>query len=87
MASTIYLGLSAIIFIIIYGVMFLIMPAILSTFFSAYEDNARELSPEWAAMYTDTTDTVRFFVPLIPTVGIFIFVLKVLLSSSSRGGD
>ena len=87
MASLIYLGFSVVIFIISYGLMFLIMPAIIATFFSAYEDNQAELSPEWNAMYMTTTDQVRYLIPLIPTIGIFIIVLKVLLSASSRGAD
>ena len=87
MASLIYLGFSVIIFIISYGLMFLIMPAIIATFFSAYENNAAELSPEWLAMYDGTTEQVRYLIPLIPTLGIFIIVLKVLLVACARGGD
>jgi len=85
MSSLIQLGFSVVIFIITYGILFLILPAVLSTFFSAFSPEG--LSPEWEAMYNDTTNQIRFLVPLVPTIGIFIIVLKVLLSASTTGAD
>jgi len=85
MASLIYLGFSVVTFIITYGLLFLLFPAIVASFFSAFDPG--ELAPEWRQMFDDTTGQVRFLIPLIPTIGIFLIVLKVLLVASTRGSD
>jgi len=85
MASLIYLGFSIITFIVSYGLLFLIVPATLSSFFSAFSPEG--LEPEWLATYNETENAVRYLIPLVPTLGIFVIVLKVLMVASARGGD
>ena len=43
--------------------------------------------PSWLAMYTKTSATIKFLVPLIPSIGILILVIKVLMTASVRGSD
>jgi len=85
MGSLIYLGFSIVVFIISYGLMFLILPAVLAAFFSAFDTD--NLNPEWQAMFDETSEQIRYLVPLVPTIGIFLIVLKVLLNASTRGAD
>jgi len=85
MSSLIFLGFSVIIFIISYGVMFMIVPIVLGPFFSAL--NTTSLTPEWADTFNETSTTIQFLIPLMPTIGIFILVLKVLMVASVRGRD
>lgn len=59
---------------------------ILGSFFSA-ADNMTIEDPEWAQTYEDTEDVVQWLVPLIPTIGIFILVIKVFMVASVRGRD
>jgi hypothetical protein len=66
--------------------MFLITPMILGQFFSTM-DNLDIASPEWQAIYDQNEETAMFIVPLIPTLGIFIFIIKVLMVASVRGRD
>ncbi len=84
MSSLIFLGFSIIIFVISYGVMFMIVPMVLGVFFSLDIPIA---SPEWATTQQETEDVVRWLVPLVPTLGIFIFIIKVMMSASARGRD
>ncbi len=73
-------------FLISYGIMFLITPVILGQFFTTL-GNMPIADPEWAAIYTTNEDTAKFIVPLIPTLGIFILIIKVLMVASVRGRD
>ena len=86
MSSLIFLGFSVIMFIISYGIAFTITPMILGQFYSA-ADSMNIADPEWAQTYEDTEDVTQFLVPLIPTIGIFILVIKVLMVASVRGRD
>ena len=86
MSSLIHLGFNVILFLISYGIMFLLTPMILGQFFSTF-DSMDPLNPEWQAIYDTNEETAMFIVPLIPTLGIFIFIIKVLMVASTRGRD
>lgn len=62
------------------------MPMILGAFFTV-ADNVNIADAEWAQTYEDTEDVVQWLTPLIPTIGIFILVIKVLMVASVRGRD
>ena len=85
-SSLIFLGFSVIMFIISYGIMFTLMPMILGAFFTV-ADNMDNINPEWVAVYDETEGVVQWLVPLIPTIGIFILVIKVFMVASVRGRD
>ena len=65
--------------------MFLLVPVILGPFFSI--DNSENMDADWVAINDETEDVIQFLIPLVPTIGIFILVLKVLMVSSVRGRD
>jgi len=73
-------------FLVSYGIMFLLTPMILGQFFSAMEAMPIE-SAEWQAVYDQNQETALFIVPLIPTLGIFVLIIKVLMVASVRGRD
>jgi len=73
-------------FIITYGIMFVLTPMILGMFYST-ADNVGIEDPDWQQTYDETEEVTRFLTPLIPTIGIFILVIKVLLVASVRGRD
>jgi hypothetical protein len=85
-SSLIFLAFSVISFIVIYGIMFTLMPMILGAFYTA-ADNVPIADPEWAQIYEDTEDVTQYLVPLTPTIGIFILILKVAMVASVRGRD
>jgi putative exporter of polyketide antibiotics len=89
MSSLIFLGFSVILFIISYGVMFTIAPMILGSVFTVMEMSLTNgsMTQEWIDMYNQTKETTQYLVPLIPTIGIFILVIKVLMVASARGRD
>lgn len=70
-----------------YGIMFLLTPMILGQFFSVMDSMEQIQSAEWQAIYDINEETAMFIVPLIPTLGIFIFIIKVLMIASVRGRD
>lgn len=65
--------------------MFLLVPVILGPFFSI--DLSDQMDPEWIAINDETEEVIQFLIPLVPTIGIFILILKVLMVSSVRGRD
>ena len=84
MSSLIFLGFSIIMFIVSYGVMWMIVPMVLGMFFSL---DVPVMDPEWAATQQETEDVVRWLVPLVPTLGIFVFIIKVMMAAAARGRD
>lgn len=86
MSSLVFLGFSVIIFVISYGIMFILTAMVLGTFWTA-AGNVTIDSAEWQTIYDDTEAQVQFLVPLVPTIGIFIFIIKVIMAASTRGRD
>lgn len=84
MSSLVYLGFSVVTFIIIYGLMFTLVPVILGAFFSI---DVGTLDSDWQTTRDETEAVVRWLIPLMPTIGIFILVIKVLMVASTRGRD
>jgi ABC-type spermidine/putrescine transport system permease subunit II len=89
MSSLVYLGLSVILFVMVYGLAFLIMPMILGAFFGLMDNSniTGSMSADWLAIYEQNEDTAQLLVPLIPSMGIVIIVIKVLMTASARGRD
>ncbi len=98
MSSLVYLGLSLILFVITYGIAFTIMPMIFGAFFNV-ADTSGILDPTacdtsltsaaciWSGIYEQNETTVKYLVPLMPTMGIVIIVVKVLMTAAARGRD
>ena len=87
MSSLVYLGLSLILFSISFGVAFILMPIIFGAFFTMMDANNFTINDEWQAIYEQNKVTVQYLVPLIPSLGIVIIVIKVLMTASARGRD
>ena len=73
-----------IIFVLSYGLMWYLVPIVLGSFFSVDVPIA---NADWAQTMADTQDVLRWLIPLVPTIGIFILVIKVLMTASVRGSD
>ena len=86
MSSLVFLGFSVIMFLISYGIMFTVTPMILGQFYSVLGNMTIE-SASWQATYDQTEAITQYIVPLIPTVGLFIFIIKVLMVAAVRGRD
>ena len=74
------------------------MPMIFGAFFNVadisglLDPTACDTSPtsaacQWGTIYENNEDTVQYLVPLMPTLGIVIIVIKVLMTASARGRD
>jgi hypothetical protein len=85
-SSLIFLGFSVIMFIVAYGVMFTIAPMVLGAVWSVM-DGMEIMNSDWQQVYDDTKATTQYLVPLVPTIGIFILVIKVFMVASARGRD
>ena len=65
--------------------MFTLTPAILGVVYDVA--GSIPLNDAWQETYDETEEVTRFLVPLVPTIGIFILVIKVLMVASVRGRD
>jgi len=74
------------------------MPMIFGAFFSVADTsgildpqvciaNPTGVACEWNLIYEKNEDTVQYLVPLMPTMGIVIIVIKVLMTAAARGRD
>ena len=84
MSSLVFLGFSVIMFIVSYGIGFLLIPMILGTFFSV---NLPIGDPGWAQTNTDIQNITRWLIPSAMMMGIFILFIKVLMVASIKGRD
>lgn len=73
-------------FVVSFGILFTIMPMILGQFYTTM-NNMPIQDPSWQAMSDETQTTIQYIVPLTASLGIFVFVLKVLMVASVRGRD
>jgi membrane-anchored glycerophosphoryl diester phosphodiesterase (GDPDase) len=63
--------------------MFMLAPIIIGSFFSIDVD----MSDSWKDTKNQTQEVIQWLIPLIPTIGIMILILKVLMVASVRGRD
>lgn len=84
MSSLVYLGFSIILFLITYGIGWLLIPMVLGPFFSATPTIS---DPTWAATNVKVQTVIQFVIPLAPAIGVFIFVIKTIMVASVRGRD
>jgi len=67
-----------------YGVMWYLVPIVLGTFFS---NTPVITDPTWAGINSRTQNVLSWLIPLAPTVGIFVFIIKVFMVASVKGRD
>ena len=84
MSSLIYLGFSIITFLITFGIMFYLLPMILGVLFSL---DVPILDPEWLETNQQMQTQLQWLIPLTMALGLFVFVLRVMMAASSRGRD
>src|SRR5256885_15493529 len=85
-SSLVYLGYSVVLFFIVYGILFYIASIVLSTFFSALA-GIPITNADWSKTNTDVQKELQFIIPLMPTIGIMLVVVKSLMTASVKGND
>lgn len=84
MSSLIYLSFSMIMFIVTFGIMFYLLPMILGVFFSLDIPIA---DPEWLETNETMQTQLQWLIPLTMALGVFVFILRVMMAASARGRD
>ena len=89
MASLVFLGLSLLAFIISFGLVWILVPMVLGSFFTAIANTnlVTSLTTSWQNTYNTTQTNVQWLIPVSIQLGVFILVLKVLMVASNRGSD
>lgn len=89
MSSLVFLGLSLLAFVISFGLVWILVPMVLGSFFTAISNTnlITGLSTSWQLTYNQTQTNVQWLIPLSVQLGVFILVLKVLMVASNRGSD
>lgn len=87
MSSIVFLGISVITMGISYGLSFWFMPIIFGNVFGNIVPTQVTDNSSWVGMYLNVENLVRYLTPLIPTLAITVFVIKIMLSSAARGSD
>ena len=86
MASMVFLGLSVIMFLISYGLMFTLVPMILGQVWTAMDETNMPIPNEtWQATYNSTQLQLQYIIPLVPAMGLLILVIKVLMATTTFG--
>ena len=84
MSSMVYLGFSIILFAVTFGILFTLVPMILGAFMSVMPP---VMNASWQATNVRTQAVIQWLIPLVPSLGIFVFVIKVFMAASTRGGE
>ena len=88
MSSMVYLGFSIIMFLIGYGIGFLVLAQILGQTWTMMDETHMPIpDTDWQNMYNDTQTQIQYIVPLAAGAGLVVFVIKILMVASVRGRD
>ena len=89
MSSLVFLGLSMVAFLISFGLVWILVPMVLGLFFSTVASSGllSMMSTSWQTVYNTQQSTLQYIIPISATVGLFVFVLKVLMVASNKGSD
>ena len=82
--NLIHLGFTVIGFIITYGIIFTFTPMLLGAVFTTLDSLPENPNQEWANLYDSNKTAVQFLVPLIPAIGIFVLIIRILMRSAER---
>jgi hypothetical protein len=82
--NLIHLGFAVIGFIISYGIIFTFTPMLLGSVFTALDSLPDNPNADWSNLYETNKTAVQFLLPLIPTIGILILVIRVLMRAGQR---
>ena len=85
MSSMLFLGLSVVAFIVIFGFLYLLMPIIFGTIYDTMDGIS--LSPAWTSIYEENKTLMEFLLPLMMALSIFILIIKVLMNATALGHD
>ena len=88
MSSLVFLGFSIIMFLISYGLMFTLVPMVLGQIWTTMDENNMPIpNQQWQDTYNNTQSTLQYIIPLVPSIGIVLIVIKVLMVASVKGRD
>jgi hypothetical protein len=75
-------------FLISYGLMFTLVPMTLGQVWTVMNENNMPIPDQnWQDTYNNTQSTLQYIIPLVPSIGIVLVVIKVLMVASVRGRD
>lgn len=88
-SSLVFLGLSVVLFIIVYGFMFQIAAVVLGTVMTTLDNVAAsmEINTDWETIGNEADELTRQLISLIMSLGIVILIIKVLMASGALGRD
>ena len=82
--NLIHLGFTVIGFIITYGIIFTFTPMLLGAVFTTLDSLPENPNEGWSNLYDSNKTAVQFLVPLIPAIGIFVLIIRILMRSAER---
>ena len=82
--NLIHLGFTVIGFIITYGLIFTFTPMLLGAVFTTLDSLPDNPNEGWANLYDSNKTAIQYLIPLIPAIGIFILIIRVLMRSAER---
>lgn len=65
--------------------MFTLAPMIMGPVYEIADSGT--IPDDWQAVYQQNEDTSKLLINLIPTMGVFLFIIKVLMVASVRGRE
>ena len=82
--NLIHLGFTVIGFIITYAIIFTFTPMILGSVFTSLDALPEIPNEGWSGLYETNKITIQYLVPLIPSIGIFIIIIRIFMRTAER---
>ena len=82
--NLIHLGFTVIGFIITYAIIFTFTPMILGSVFTSLDALPEIPNEGWSGLYETNKITIQYLVPLIPSSGIFIIIIRIVMRTAER---
>jgi len=85
----VFLGISVLLFIVVYGFLFQIGAAILGAVYVTVDNAFTQMgiTGSWAVTFGEVQSLSQYLIPLMMSLGLVILVLKVLMASGALGRD
>jgi len=86
-SAIVYLGISMIMFVLVFGFLFQLTPVILGAVFTTMRSTAESMNLDtgWLDTYNEVDALSQYLVTLIMSLGIVVFIIKVIMVAVAHG--
>ncbi len=88
-SSLVFLGIGIVLFVVVYGILFNVAATILGTVYTVLGSvfTSMNINAEWTTTFNEVDNLSQYLIPMIMSLGIVVFIIKVLMAAGVIGRD